>query len=66
MFLAFSQSYKGRTIRIKGKNIDDIDLEKLGNLIEQATSKISKFNFSSVLKKLKSPLNNDQPKNHNR
>ena len=31
-----------RTIRIKGKNVDDLDLEKLGNLIQQANEKTSK------------------------
>ena len=28
-----------RTIRIKGKNVDDIDLQKIGNLIQQANEK---------------------------
>jgi len=42
-----------RIIRIKGKNIDDLDLEKLGNLIQQATENSSKFNFRGLFKGLK-------------
>ena len=44
-----------RTIRIKGKNVDDLDLEKLGNLIEQANSKSSKFSLKGIIKGLKLP-----------
>lgn len=42
-----------RTIRIKGKNVDDLDLEKLGNLIQQANEKSSKFNLKGLLKSLR-------------
>jgi sugar-specific transcriptional regulator TrmB len=42
-----------RTIRIKGKNVDDLDLEKLGNLIQQATKKSSKFSWGRISKGLK-------------
>jgi hypothetical protein len=42
-----------RTIRIKGKNVDDLDLEKLGNLIQQANEKSSKVNLRSLFKSLK-------------
>ncbi len=42
-----------RTIRIKGKNVDDLDLEKLGNLIQQATQKSSKINLKGLFKGLK-------------
>jgi DNA-binding Lrp family transcriptional regulator len=42
-----------RTIRIKGKNVDELDLEKLGNLIQQATEKSSKFNLRGLFKGLK-------------
>lgn len=42
-----------RTIRIKGKNVDDLDLEKLGNLIQQANEKSSKVNLKGLLKSLK-------------
>ena len=42
-----------RTIKIKGKNVDDLDLEKLGNLIQQANEKSSKINFKGLFKKLK-------------
>jgi biotin operon repressor len=42
-----------RTIRIKGKNVDDLDLQKLGNLIQQANEKSSKINFKGLFKKLK-------------
>ncbi|MHC3128807.1 MAG: hypothetical protein IBV52_01855 [Candidatus Bathyarchaeota archaeon] len=42
-----------RTIRIKGKNVDDLDLEKVANLIQQANERSSNFNLKSMLKKLK-------------
>jgi DNA-binding transcriptional MocR family regulator len=42
-----------RTIRIKGKNVDDLDLEKLGNLIQQANEKSSKVNLRGLFKSLK-------------
>jgi hypothetical protein len=42
-----------RTIKIKGKNVDDLDLEKLGNLIQQANQKASKVNLKSLFKSLK-------------
>ena len=42
-----------RTIRIKAKNVDDLDLEKLGNLIQQANEKSSKFNLKGLLKSLR-------------
>ena len=42
-----------RTIRIKGKNVDDLDLQKLGNLIQQANEKSSKFNLKGLLKSLR-------------
>jgi hypothetical protein len=42
-----------RTIRIKGKNVDDLDLEKLGNLIQQANNKSSKFSFGRLFKSSK-------------
>jgi len=42
-----------RTIKIKGKNVDDLDLEKLGNLIQQASEKSSKVNLRGLFKSLK-------------
>ena len=42
-----------RTIKIKGKNVDDLDLEKIANLIQQANKKNSKVNVKGLLKKLK-------------
>jgi biotin operon repressor len=42
-----------RTIRITGKNVDDLDLEKLGNLIQQANEKSSKVNLRGLFKGLK-------------
>ena len=39
-----------RTIRINGKNVDDLELKKLGNLIQQATKKSSKFSFGRLFK----------------
>jgi DNA-binding Lrp family transcriptional regulator len=45
-----------RTIKIKGKNVDDLDLEKLGNLIQQANEKSSKVNLRGLFKGLKKSL----------
>ena len=42
-----------RTIRIRGKNVDDIDLEKVGNLIQQATERSSTFSFGNIFKGLR-------------
>jgi predicted transcriptional regulator len=42
-----------RTIKITGKNVDDIDLEKLGKLIQQANEKSSKFNLRGLFRNLK-------------
>jgi DNA-binding CsgD family transcriptional regulator len=42
-----------RTIRITGKNVDDIDLQKLGNLIQQATKKSSLFTFRGLFRSFK-------------
>jgi hypothetical protein len=50
-----------RTIRIKGKNVDDLDLEKLGNLIQQATKKSSKFSWGRIFKGLKDTLSENTP-----
>lgn len=44
-----------RIIKIKGKNVDDLDLEKLGNLIQQANERSSKFNLKALLKNLRRP-----------
>jgi predicted DNA-binding transcriptional regulator len=42
-----------RTVKIKGKNVDDLDLEKLSNLIHQANEKSSKVSLKGLFKKLK-------------
>ncbi|PVX23975.1 MAG: hypothetical protein CW691_09285 [Candidatus Bathyarchaeum sp.] len=42
-----------RTIKIRGKNVDDLDLEKVANLIIQANEKSSKVNLKGMLKKFK-------------
>lgn len=44
-----------RTIRIKGKNVDNLDLEKLGNLIQQANAKSYNFSLKGIMKRLKMP-----------
>jgi biotin operon repressor len=43
-----------RIIRITGKNVDDLDLEKIGKLIQQASENSLKASFKGLLKKLKS------------
>jgi hypothetical protein len=42
-----------RTIRIKGKNVDDLDLQKIGNLIQQANEKSSIAYLRGIFKGLK-------------
>jgi hypothetical protein len=42
-----------RTIKIKGKNVDDLDLEKLGNMIQQANERSSRINLKGFLKNLR-------------
>jgi len=50
--VTFETLKETRTIRVKGKNVDDLDLEKLGKLIQQANEKSSKINLKGLLKKL--------------
>jgi len=42
-----------RTIRIKGKNVDDLDLEKAANFIQQANEESSKVSLRGLFKSLK-------------
>lgn len=42
-----------RTIKITGKNVDDLDLEKVANLIQQANEKSFSFNLKRVFKSLR-------------
>lgn len=42
-----------RTIKITGKNVDELDLEKMADLIQQANEKSSKVNLKGMLKKFK-------------
>jgi DNA-binding MarR family transcriptional regulator len=44
-----------RRIRIIGRNVEDIDMEKVGNLILQASEKSSKVSFKRFLKNFKLP-----------
>jgi predicted transcriptional regulator len=52
-----------RTIRIKGKNVDDLDLEKIVNLIKQANEKSFTVNLKGLLKgfKKRSSSSNKKP-----
>ena len=43
---------KTRTITIRGKNVDDLDLEKMAVLTQQANENSSKVNLKGLLKKL--------------
>jgi transposase len=45
-----------RTIKIKGKNVDDLDLEKIANLIQQANEKSSSVKWKRLSKILKKAL----------
>jgi hypothetical protein len=50
-----------RTIKITGKNVDDLDLQKIANLIQQANEKSLKVNLRDLFKRLKrSRPNNSQ------
>jgi hypothetical protein len=54
LYRIFLEKFKEtRTIRIKGKNVDDLDLEKIGNLIKQANEKSLKVNLRGLFKGLK-------------
>lgn len=44
---------KARTITIRGKNVDELDLEKVAKLIVQVNERTSNFNLKGILKKLK-------------
>ncbi len=43
-----------RTIRITGKNVDYLDLEKIGKLVQQASENSLKASFKGLIRKLKS------------
>ncbi len=51
-----------RIIRIKGKNVDDLDLQKAANLIQEANAQSSKFNLRKLFKNLRRSLD-DNSKN---
>ena len=42
-----------RTIKITGKNVDELDLEKMADLIQEANEKSSNVNLKGMLKKFK-------------
>jgi hypothetical protein len=44
-----------RTIKIKGKNVDDLDLKKIGELVQQANDKSSRVNLRGLFKSIKTP-----------
>lgn len=51
-----------RTIRITGKNVDDLDLDKVANLVQQANEKSFSVNLKRVFKSLrKSRPTNSKP-----
>jgi hypothetical protein len=52
-----------RRIRIIGRNVEDLDMEKVGNLILQANEKSSKVSFKRFLKNLKLPQLSNEIKN---
>jgi Mn-dependent DtxR family transcriptional regulator len=51
---------ESRTIRIKGKNVDDIELQKLANIIQEANERSSKIDLKNVFKGLKKRLNTQE------
>lgn len=42
-----------RTIKIKGKNVDYLDLQKMAELVKQVNKETSLFNFKGLFKNLK-------------
>jgi predicted ArsR family transcriptional regulator len=42
-----------RVIRIKGKNVDDLDLERMGELVREANEKSSRVSLRGLFKSLK-------------
>jgi DNA-binding MarR family transcriptional regulator len=48
-----------RTITITGKNVNDLDLEKIGNMIQQANEKSSKVSLRGLFKSLKRSRTNN-------
>jgi hypothetical protein len=46
---------ESRSIKITGKNVDDIDLVRMGELIQQASQKGSRLKLRSIIKKLRMP-----------
>lgn len=56
-----------RILRIEGKNVDNLDLERIGNLIQQANEKGSKVNLRGLFKNLKrkKPKKTEQTDTHN-
>jgi len=46
-------SMKQEPIRIKGKNVNNLDLEKIANLIQQANEKSSNTKLKRLFKSLK-------------
>ena len=53
---------EARTIRITGRNVDDLDLEKTQNLILQASKKTFKIDFKGLHRSLKRSLDNEPRK----
>ena len=47
-----------RTIRITGKNVDELDMEKAANLIRQANERSIKVSLRGLFKGLKKPYTN--------
>ena len=43
---------EARTIRVRGKNVDELDLEKVGKLVSESTKKSSRFDFKKLFQKI--------------
>lgn len=63
LYRIFLRNFKDtRTIKITGKNVDDLDLEKLGNLIQQANQKAFRTNLKGLFKNLRRQQANNSQK----
>ncbi len=51
--ILLEKSKETRTIKIRGKNVDDLDLEKLSKLIQQANENSLKASLKGLFKSLK-------------
>jgi hypothetical protein len=60
--IALEKLNETRTIKVTGKNVDDLDLEKVANLIKQALKQSSRFSLKGLFRGLKKSRIDNPPK----